>query len=309
MDLLSDILDSMALQGQFYFRTCFNNPWSIGVPDYASAIRFHFAVQGECYVRAGEDDPILLRQGDLVLVPAGAAHSLSDKPERKPVSLETIMQDTGYAGTGTFIVGEGCERAATQLMCGHLTFAEGSRHPLLRSLPKLLHLSAGMRSASFWLDEALRLMARQMADEQPGSLAVIRRMSEIIFIETVRACSAQSEQLSGLMEALADPKISRAIQAMHRDVAMQWTVETLAGEAAMSRSRFAARFQELVGCGPLTYLAEWRLQRACALLREGRISVQEVASRIGYQSPAAFTRAFANMFGETPSAFRHRLAA
>lgn len=309
MDLLSDILDSMALQGQFYFRTCFNTPWAIGVPDYASAIRFHFAVQGECYVRAGEDEPILLRQGDLVLVPAGAAHSLSDTPERKPVSLETVMQDSGYPGTGTFIVGHGCERAATQLMCGHFTFAEGSRHPLLRSLPKLLHLSAGMRSVSFWLDEALRLMARQMTGEQPGSLAVVRRMSEIIFIETVRACSAQSEQLSGLMEALADPKISRAIQAMHRDVAMQWTVETLAGEAAMSRSRFAARFQELVGCGPLTYLAEWRLQKACALLRDSRVSVQEVASRIGYQSPAAFTRAFANMFGETPSAFRHRLAA
>ena len=155
MDLLSDILDSLALQGQFYFRTCFNSPWAIGVPDYASAIRFHFAVQGECYVRAGEDDPSLLRQGDLVLVPAGAAHSLSDTPERKPVSLETVLQDTGYSGTGTFIVGEGCERAATQLMCGHFTFAEGSRHPLLRSLPKLLHLSAGMRSASFWAGPAL----------------------------------------------------------------------------------------------------------------------------------------------------------
>lgn len=309
MDLLSDILDSLALRGQFYFRTCFNSPWAIGVPQYEASIRFHYAVQGECYVRSVDEEAILLRQGDLVLIPAGAAHTLSDSPERKPVSLETVMEDNEYSGDGTFIVGEGCERAATQLMCGHFTFAEGSNHPILRSLPKILHLSAGMRSASFWLDEALRLMARQMADQSPGSLAVVRRMSEIIFIETVRTCSAQSEQLSGLMEALADPKISRAIQAMHRDVAMQWTVETLAGEAAMSRSRFAARFQELVGCGPLTYLAEWRLQKACALLREGRISVQEVANRIGYQSPAAFTRAFNVMFGETPTAFRHRLAA
>ena len=308
MDLLSDILDSLSLQGQFYFSTCFNSPWSIGVPQYASAIRFHFAVQGECHVRAG-DKVIHLRQGDLALVPAGAAHCISDTPERKPVELETVLEDAGYAGTGTLIVGAGNKQAATQLMYGHFTFAEGSNHPLLRSLPPLIHVSAGLRSSTFWLDEALRLMARQMSDENPGSMAVVRRMSEIIFIETVRSSAPQSEQLASLLEALSDPKISRAIEAMHRDVATHWTVEALASEAAMSRSRFAARFQELVGCGPLTYLAEWRLQKACQLLREGKVSVQEVAGRIGYQSPAAFTRAFANMFGESPTSFRARIAA
>lgn len=309
MDLLSDILDSLALQGQFYFRTCFNSPWSVGVPNYAAAIRFHYAVQGECYVRAGDNEAVHLRQGDLVLIPAGAPHAISDTPERRPVALETVLADASYSGSGTLIIGQGCERAATQLMCGHFTFAEGSNHPLLRSLPPMIHLSASARSGTFWLDEALRLMGRQMSEPSPGSLAVVRRMSEIIFIETVRACSAQSPQLAGLIEALSDPKIARAIEAMHRDVATHWTVGALAGEAAMSRSRFAARFQELVGCGPLTYLAEWRLQKACALLREGRLSVQQIAGRIGYQSPAAFTRAFANMFGESPSSFRARLAA
>lgn len=309
MDLLSDILDSLSLQGQFYFSTCFNSPWSIGVPDYAAAIRFHYVVQGECYIRRGDGEAHHLRQGDLALIPAGAAHAISDSSARKPVVLEKVLEDAGYTGSGTLIIGDGCEHAATRLMCGHFTFAEGSDHPLLRSLPDLIHVSAGLRRSTFWLDEALRLMARQMADNNLGSSAVVRRMSEIIFIETIRSSASQSEQLSGLLEALNDPKISRAIEAMHRDVATQWTVETLAGEAAMSRSRFAARFQELVGCGPLTYLAEWRLQKACMLLREGKVSVQEVAGRIGYQSPAAFTRAFANMFGESPTSFRVRLAA
>lgn len=309
MDLLSDILDSLALQGQFYFSTCFNSPWSIGVPSYAAAIRFHLVVQGDCYIRTGDDEAHHMRQGDFALIPAGAAHAISDRPERKPVELETVLQDAGFLGAGTLIVGDGCENAATKLMCGHFTFAEGSNHPLLRALPSVIHVSAGLRSTTFWLDEALRLMARQMADDNPGSMAVVRRMSEIIFIETVRSSASQSQQLAGLMEALSDPRISRAIQAMHRDVATHWTVEALASEAAMSRSRFAARFQELVGCGPLTYLAEWRLQKACALLREGRVSIQEVAGRIGYQSPAAFTRAFANMFGESPTSFRTRLAA
>lgn len=309
MDLLSDILDSLSLQGQFYFNTCFNSPWSVGVPSYAAAIRFHYVVQGECFIRAGEGEAHHMRQGDFALIPAGAAHAISDSAERRPVGLETVLQDAGYSGSGTLVVGKGNANTATRLMCGHFTFAEGSNHPLLRALPPVIHVSAGLRRSTYWLDETLRLMAGQMDGTAPGTSAVVRRLSEIMFIETVRSTAAQSPELARLFEALGDPKISRAIEAMHRDVASQWTVEALASEAAMSRSRFAARFQELVGCGPLTYLAEWRLQKACALLREGKVPVQEVAARIGYQSPAAFTRAFANMFGESPTSFRTRSAA
>lgn len=309
MDPLSDILDSMALEGQFYFRTSFNSPWSIAVPTYAEAIRFHYVVQGECFVQSGNTPPIHLRQGDLVLVPGGAAHIISDAPDRPPVPLDLVKEQNGFSDSGTFVVGEGSENTATQMLCGHFSFADGSRHPLLRSMPSLLHLTAAKRSSAFWLDEALRLMTRHAADNTPGSMAVVRRMSEIIYIETIRCCADQSEHLSGLMEALNDPKISRAILAMHRDVSAPWTVESLANEAAMSRSRFAERFQALVGCGPLTYLGEWRLQKARGLLKDSNFSVQEIAGQIGYQSPAAFTRAFANMFGESPSKLRTRLAA
>lgn len=309
MDLLSEILDTLALRGQLYFRTCFSGPWAIAVPHYERAIRFHLVAQGECYVRAGEDDPVHLRQGDLVLIPGGASHSISFSADAKPAPLEEVIEKSGYDGGTLFVVGEGCERASTQLICGHFTFAEGSDHPMLRSLPPLLHVSASVRAGSFWLDETLRLIAQQMIAQTPGSEASVRRISEVIFIETIRACAEQSEPLSQLLEALTDPKISRAILAMHKDSAAQWTVETLAAEAAMSRSRFAERFQSLVGCGPLTYLAEWRLQRAKALLGDPRVSIQEVAGRIGYQSPAAFTRAFANMFGQSPSDFRRSLVA
>lgn len=309
MDPLSDILDSLSLRGQIYFRTSFNSPWAVAVPDYSEAIRFHYVMQGECYVRAGDAPPIHMRQGDLVLVPAGAAHTLADRIDCEPIDVEIVKRGARHTGGGIFVVGEGCENSATQLLCGQFTFAEGSSHPLLRSLPSLLHVTARLRSETYWLDEALRLMGRQMSEENPGSLAVVRRMSEIIFIETIRCCADQSEHLAGVLEALSDPKISRAIQAMHANLAMHWTVESLANEAAMSRSRFADRFQQLVGCGPLTYLSDWRLQKARGLLHDRHVSIQEVAGRIGYRSPAAFTRAFANMFGESPSRYRIRMAA
>ena len=309
MDPLSDILDSLSLKGQFYYRTSFHKPWAFAVPDLSGAIRFHYAVQGECFVSTGDTRPLHLQQGDMVLVPAGGAHILADSLGREPADIDAAKRDAGYDGGDTLVVGEGSEDRATQLLCGHFTFAEGSNHPLLRSLPSLLHVSARVRSNTFWLDEALRLMGRQVTRGNPGSTAVVRRMSEIIFIETIRCCSDQSEHLAGLIEALSDRKISRAIQAMHSNVSAPWTVESLAAEAAMSRSRFADRFQELVGCGPLTYLAEWRLQTARRLLQDRRVSIQQVAGQIGYQSPAAFTRAFANMFGESPSNFRMRLVA
>lgn len=309
MDPLSDILDSLSLKGQFHYHACFHTPWAIAVPELGDAIRFHYAVQGECYVSTGDARPIHLQQGDLVLVPAGGAHTLVDSLGREPADIEAVKRDAGYDGGNTLVVGEGSEDRATQLLCGHFTFAEGSDHPLLRSLPSLLEVPARVRNKTFWLDEALRLMARQMSKSNPGSTAVAHRMSEIIFIETIRCCSDQSEHLAGLIEAFSDRKISRAIRAMHSNVSLPWTVETLANEAAMSRSRFADRFQELVGCGPLTYLAEWRLQTARRLLQDRRVSIQQVAGQIGYQSPAAFTRAFANMFSESPSNFRMRMAA
>lgn len=309
MDLLSDILDSMALKGQLYFRTCFNSPWGVTVPHYERAIRFHLAIQGDCWVMVEGQEPLHLKQGDMVMIPGGSSHDLSDIADRKPQLLERVIEDNGYQGSGTFVIGKGCERAATQLMCGHFSFADGSDHAILRALPPILHISAAVRASSFWLDQGLRLMAQQMLGEAPGSAAAVRRMSEVIFIETVRNCANQSPSLAKLLEALTDPKISRAILAMHRQTASPWTVETLASEAAMSRSRFAERFHDLVGCGPLTYLSEWRLQRAKDLLSDRRVSVQEVAGRIGYQSPAAFTRAFANMFGQSPSEFRRSIVA
>jgi AraC-like DNA-binding protein len=306
LDPLSDILDSLSLTGQFYYRACLNSPWGIAIPEEGATIRFHYAVQGDCYISAGDAPPIHLQQGDLMLIPGGGEHILTDIRDREPVDIEAVKKKSGYNGGDTLIVGEGCGDEATQLLCGHFAFAEGSNHPLLRSLPKVLHVSARLRANTFWLDEALRLMGRQVSEGNPGSMAVLRRMSEIIFIETIRCCSDQSEHLSGLIQALSDPKISRALEAMHRDVATLWTVGTLANEAAMSRSRFADKFQDLVGCGPLTYLAEWRLQTARRLLQDRRVSIQEIAGRIGYQSPAAFTRAFANMFGESPSGYRTR---
>lgn len=306
MDLLSDILDTIELKGQLYFRTCFSPPWSVAVPRHNQAVRFHLVARGDCWVNAEGGTPIHLEQGDAVLISAGAAHTLADAVDRPALELEQVLEQSGFTGSGTLVWGPPSVDTACELVCGHFTFAEGADHPLLQKLPAALVVREQNRAQNPWLDEVLTIIVRRMFSGDAGSNATVRRLSEILFLEVVRTTTAQSLALDGVMTALTDPKISRAIAAMHKDPGTAWTVEKLANEAAMSRSSFAERFQELMGCGPLSYLSDWRMQVARAMLFTSGKSVAEVANHVGYQSASAFSRAYSQVFGEAPAGSRRR---
>ncbi len=309
MDVLNDILDTLELKGALYFRTDCSAPWAIAVPDYAQAARFHLVVQGSCHVRLASGATLELNPGDLILIPGGRSHVLADSAGRHATDLETVLKDSGYDGEGALVVGRGDPQASTQLICGHFTFRAAADHPLLRALPEALVVTAAMRAREPWLDEVLRLVARRMFAEEIGSTAAVTRLSEIVFIEVLRIGVEQCEGLKRLVEAFRDRQVGRALQLIHAQPGETWTVDRLAGEVGMSRSRFAERFSALVGQGPMAYLADWRLQKALALLdRSPASSVQQVASQTGYKSPAAFSRAFTGKFGVAPSAYRRRSA-
>ena len=306
VDVLSDVLDTVALKGTLYFRTDFSAPFAIGVPDHAEAARFHLVVQGQCHVMLPSGERVLLNQGDLILVPHGSAHVLADSPERGPVPLEQVIAAAGYTGEGTFVVGSGDPAAATRMICGHFSFADGASHPLLRALPPALHITASDRKQRPAMDDILRLIARRMFETEPGTAAAVTRLSEVLYIEVLQSAIERVPELKRLFTAVSDPLIGRALSLIHNRIGQDWTVDSLAAEIGMSRSRFAERFQELIGAGPMTYLGDWRLQRARALLTEKRASVKEVAHLVGYQSPAAFSRSYARKFGQAPRAARAR---
>lgn len=305
MDVLSEILDSVSLGGQVYFYTCFSPPWAIEVPELGRVVRFHLALAGECHVAVG-DRYYDLQMGDLILIPQGSAHVVADRAGRMPSRLETVIAETGFAGNGCLVVGKEDAAAATRLLCGHFSFAPGSDHALLRALPSALVVTAQHLAENFWLGHVLGLIRQQVATGRLGSQFAIRRMAEIVFAETVRCCADQAPELERLVLAFADPRISRALSAMHRSPERRWTVASLAHEAGMSRSRFAERFTELIGMAPLAYLTEWRLQRARMLLMRSRGQVKAVAGAVGYLSTAAFSRAFQGAFGRSPSEVRRQ---
>jgi AraC family transcriptional regulator, activator of mtrCDE len=300
-DLLSDVFETIRLKGTLYFRTDYSPPWAITVPAYGQAARFHFVIQGCCHVSLPSGSNIVLEPGDVVLIPRGRGHVLADRLGRAPAPLERVIQESGYDGKGAFVIGKSDPQATTQMVCGHLGFSQGADHPLLGALPEVILITQPDRGRYPLLDESLRLVARRALSDEVGAAASIARLSEVFFIEAVRASVERHPPLANVMTAMTDLHIGRALELVHKTPGDPWTVETLAKASGMSRSRFAERFTELVGVAPMAYVTEWRLQKALARLSSSKASVKEVAAQAGYQSAAAFARAFSQRFGIPPT--------
>ena len=303
-DLLGDIFETLRLEATIYFRTDYSPPWALTVPAHDQAARFHLVSQGRCHVELPSGQSVTLSAGDLVIIPRGQEHVLSDRPGRRPAPLERLLKESRYDGRGVFILGSRNRSAATQMLCGHFAFAKGADHPLLRVLPDMLVMTSDERAKHPLLRDTLHLVLRTAFGSEVSSSAVLRRLAEIFFVETIRTGLGQSAELARLLGGLKDEGIGRALLLIHQQPAKPWTVATLARQVHMSRSRFAERFRMAMDQSPMTYIAEWRLQRALALLANQGVNVAEIADRVGYRSTTAFSRAFKNRFGRAPSAFR-----
>ncbi|WP_251359141.1 AraC family transcriptional regulator [Kangiella sp. TOML190] len=301
MDIFEDIFTTLNVKGAFYFRTNFSPEWGVNVPDLEQAARFHLVAQGNCFVKVKGGAYCEITAGDLVLIPHGSAHTLADSATSQSYPLEQVMQNSGYQGEGVLTDGKDNMPGSSQLICGHFTFRTGAEHPLLTALPSMIVVRTACRAKHPLLDELLMMLKRQVFSADLGAMASITRLSEIVFIELLRAGICEDDNLNDIVNGFKDPKIGRSLQLIHKQPQHYWTVEKLASEVAMSRSRFAKKFQEVIGKAPMAYLSDWRLQKALSLLEESHLSVQQVATKIGYQSAAAFTRAFSNKFGVAPS--------
>ena len=308
MDLIDDIMRTLALRGSLYFRTHFTAPWAVTVPDYQQAARFHLVIQGTCYVAIDGAAPICLGPGDMALISKGRQHVLSAAGATEAAALETVLEDAGYDGNGVLVVGDGAPNAATQMVCGHFNFRPQAEHPLLGSLPDLVHLRVADRSAAPWLDDTLRLITRRMFAGELGAAATVARLSEIVFIEILRSNLVESDGLQRIVAGMKDRQIGQALSAMHNDPAAPWTLENLAQLVGMSRSRFSDRFTHLMGVSAMAYLTSWRLQKSLEMLDQHQFSIQEISNRAGYQSAAAFSRAFSSRFELSPKAYRAQIA-
>jgi AraC-like DNA-binding protein len=305
MDMLSDILSVMKLRGTLYFRTAFTAPWGIEVPSYENVARFHYAHRGRCWVRVGEaKGPLLLNQGDLVIIPHGARHVIGDPSDTGIATLEHVLEASGFTGEGALVYGDGGDRHATELICGHFAFESEFTHPLISALPACIHVKNYGGAAHQWLDQTLKLISSEVAQPGLGGDLIALKLSETICAQAIRAFLAAEGKDHPVSAGFTDPRICAALQALHRDPSAPWTLDMMAREAGQSRSAFADRFRRVMGQAPLEYLTHWRMLTARRMLAETVAPIISVAERSGYHSEAAFGRAFKRHFGRTPASVR-----
>lgn len=314
MDVLADILDTLELRSELYFRARFHGAFAVAVPADAERIRFHVGGAGRCWVGLQErvaapdgSDGLWLDEGDLVLVPHGAAHVLADAPTTPAVPLPDVLQSARASPPAGIEVGAAAG-APTVLVCGHFAFATPDVHPMLAALPPLVPLRRADGRSFDWLDATLRHLQDEMHAGRPGYGAVVRRLCEVVLVEVLRLYAERAEEAGAPLAALRDPQLRRALEALHADPARAWTLDRLAALAGMSRTVFTERFRKSVGTSPMHYLADWRMQKARRLLEREALSVGEVARAVGYASEAAFNRGFKGRYGVSPGKVRRRLA-
>jgi AraC-like DNA-binding protein len=302
VDILSDVLNTLRLRSAVYCRVELRGPWSLAFAQVACA-SFHVIEQGGCWLQQGDEDkPLWLERGDLVLLSQGCAHQIASDLQIEPVV--TIRLGEGASGECRCdAYGLGGE--PTTLICGTFDLAERNTHPLLSLMPPLLLIRSSSGGGLEWLDPTLRFFAAEALRQGPGSQTMLRRLADMLFIQVVRAWIEDPTQAAaGWIGALRDKQIGQAIGLIHNRPNNSWKVADLASAVSMSRSAFSSRFSELVGESPIQYLTRWRMQTAARLLSEERLPLMEVASQVGYDSEAAFSKAFKRIIGVSPSAYR-----
>jgi AraC-like DNA-binding protein len=245
--------------------------------------------------------PLELRAGDLVALPHGEAHVLSDSPSG-PFTGRGL--DTGVRAGACAPLSIGGSGEPATVVSGRIEYDDRRGSAIFALLPSIILLRGELVRAVPWLEPTLRTLACEAASGRPGSLTVVNRLAEVVLVQIVRGHLSSLDAGSGFLSALADRQIGAALSFIHQSPGQAWTVQELAARVAMSRSAFAARFTRLVGEPPLHYVARWRMQKAKSLLSDGRATISEVAEAVGYESEAAFSKAFKRATGTAPGAYR-----
>lgn len=325
LDPLSDVLRSVRLRGSVFFHVSCRDQWSAKAPHSSEmapavmpgaehVIEYHLFVKGEGWLSVEGEPPLHLGEGDIVMLPHGDAHVLSsapglpptgpdgewlfrvrDNPKPIPVTYRGHMFEPGSLLSP--------EDASAILVCGFIACDLRPFNPLINALPRLLHLPA--EGVGAWVAPMLEQAASESIERRAGGAALLQRVSEMVFVDGARRyLDSLPPQAQGWLGALRDRQVGRAITLMHGAPDEPWTLEALGRHVGLSRSALHERFVALTGMAPMQYLANWRMQCGARLLREGHSGVAAIALEVGYDSEAAFSRAFKRATGLPPGSWR-----
>jgi len=310
MDILSDVLRVVRLDSAFFYRVEAGTEWRVEaaaareltprvIPDSDHLIYYHILIAGRCFGGLSGDEQVELRAGDVIVFPHGDAHVMSAERDRQPSRDVATSVPARYADT--VLLGDDAERE-TLLICGFLGCDRKPFNPLIAGLPHMLHMR-GMSTK--WIGSFARQLTEESRLGLPGADSVLVRLAELMFIEVLRRYLDElpSDQ-TGWLAGLRDEVVGRALTMLHSQPAYAWTLEELARKSNSSRTNLTKRFSAIVGQPPMQYLTQWRMQVAASLLGQSGAKIATIGEEVGYDSEAAFSRAFKKASGVAPSAWR-----
>lgn len=316
MDVVSEVLKVVKMEGAVFYNAEFSSPWSFRSPRseaYAPylaqgaghVIIFHLLIEGQAFVRLEEGEGVCMEAGDIVVFPHGDAHVMESGAGLKTVDLGRELERIFSQPLKVARLGGGGEVA--KYVCGYMGCEPRLAQVLLGGLPRIFKVNIRNDAAGRWLENSIRFSAAEVDSARAGSEAVLAKLSEALFVETLRRYLALlPAQQTGWLAGARGAEVGKALAMMHRYPARPWTIAALAKEAGVARSVLAERFHHYLGEPPMSYLTRWRLQLGAQMLAGGSASVAQIAAEVGYESEPAFNRAFKREFELPPVRFRRR---
>ena len=324
-DTLSDVLRSVRLRGAVFFYVSGRSEWAAEAPASREiapllmqgvdhVIEYHVVACGNCWAAMAGKPAVRLSMGDVVMFPHGDAHVISSVPGMRgelpdprlyrQSTIDQLPVRIAFNGANAPSMSEPSEQdGETTIVCGFLGCDLHPFNPLIASLPRLLHLRAPDDGG--WIAQFMHHAVAESRARHPGGEAMLARMSEMMFVDAVRRYTASlPADSAGWLAGLRDPLVGHALALLHEDPAQDWTIDEIGRRIGLSRSALHERFVQLIGVPPMQYLAQWRMQTAARMLLETRATVATIAVEVGYDSEAAFARAFKRLVGQPPAAWR-----
>jgi AraC-like DNA-binding protein len=315
MDVLSEVLKVVKLSGALFYNAEFSAPWcarsidartvtSYLSPNSGHVIIFHLLTEGRGYAHIeGDDRPLPLNAGDILIVPHGDAHILGNGPPVRPMERAQVLEQVLSQGLKVSRMGGGGE--ITKFICGYMACEPRLSGVFLGGLPPIIKVNIRDDASSQWLENSIRYSVDNVDASRPGGETVLAKLSEVLFVETLRRyIKLLPEAQTGWLAGVRDPEVGKALALLHRKPAHPWTIAALASEVGISRSVLAERFRRYLSETPIAYLTGWRLQLGAQMLTSTSSGVAHIAAEVGYESEPSFNRAFKRQFGLPPARFR-----
>jgi AraC-like DNA-binding protein len=300
IDVLSDVLETLRFRGSIFFRSKLASPWGMSLQKLSNP-RFHIVLSGDCYVGVRDSDveSISINEMDIVMVPNGEMHWIADQPGRT-LTPSVTAGDACELGSPLFQDGI----ITNKLICGLIDYDKEILHPILDSLPSVLHLSGISPDDPIWM--TVLLIDAEMEKRVTNQSSIIDRLTEVLFLQFLNRYLSENKESVGFFAALCNHRIHRVLELIHQSPQQQWSLDLLAEQANMSRATLIRQFKSTVGEPPMTYLSKWRMIKAHKLLRHSSKTIDQISELVGFTSARTLSKAFMNHYGLTPSQFRRK---